>query len=58
MALTTVLGVLDLLRVSTFSELKCFFLSMCIEGLESTTNSSSSGDYEVGDGIALASTGE
>ena len=56
-ALATVLAVLDLRRVSSSSELKSF-LSMCTAALESTTNSSSSGDYEVGDGIALASNGE
>ena len=31
---------------------------MCIDALESTTNSSSSGDYEAGAGIVLASIGE
>ena len=34
--------------VSTSSELKSFLLSMCIDAPESTTNSRSSGDFEVG----------
>ena len=58
LALTTVLAVLALRRVSSSSELKFFLLSMCIDALESTTNSSSSGAHEVGAGIALAPIGE
>ena len=51
-------GVLYLRRVSNSSELKSFLLSMCTEAPESTTKSRSSGDFEVGAGVALASTGE
>ena len=40
------------------SELKSFLLRMCTEAPESTTNSRSSGDFEVGAGVALASIGE
>ena len=45
-------------RVSISSELKSLLLSMCVDASESTTNSRSSGDFEVGAGVALASTGE
>ena len=58
LAVTTVVGFLDLRRVSISSELESFLLSMCIDALESTTNSRSSGDFEVGAGVALASMGE
>ena len=58
LAVTTVVGLLDLRRVSISSELKSFLLSMCIDALESTTNSVSSGDFEVGVGVAMASIGE
>ena len=34
-----------------------FLLSMCFDAPESTTNSLSFGDFEVGTGVALASTG-
>ena len=44
--------------MSSSSELKTFLLSMCIEAPESTTKSRSSDDFEVGAGVALASTGE
>ena len=47
-------GVPGLRRVSISSELKSFLLSMCIDAPESTTNSRSSGDLEVGAGVALA----
>ena len=40
------------------SELKSFLLNMCIDAPESTTNSRSSGDFEVGASVALASIGE
>ena len=55
---TTTGEVLDLRRVSISSELKTFLLSMCIEVPESTTNSRSSGDFEVGVGVALATIGQ
>ena len=45
---TTTVGVLDFRRVSISSELKSLFFSMCIEALESITNSFSSGNFEVG----------
>ena len=51
-------GVLDLRRVSISAKVKTFLLSMCIDAPESKTNSLSSGNFEVGAGIALASTGE
>ena len=35
-----------------------FLLNMCIDAPESTTNPRASGFFEVGAGIALASTGE
>ena len=41
-AVSTVLGFLDLLEVSIISELKSFVLSMRIEALKSTTNIRSS----------------
>ena len=46
--LTTVVAFLDLRRVSISSELESFLLSMCIDAPQSTTNSRSSGDVEVG----------
>ena len=52
------MGFLDLRRVSISSELKSFLFSMCSDAPESTTNSRSSGDFEVGAGVALASTEE
>ena len=45
-------------NLSISSELESFLLSMCIDAPESTTNSRSSGIFEVGAGVALASTGE
>ena len=57
LAVTTTVGFLDLHRVSSSSELKSFLLCMCIDAPESTTNSRSSGIFEVGAGIAVASTG-
>ena len=48
-------GVLDLRRVSSSSELKSFLLNMCVDAPESTTNSRSSGMFEMGAGIGLAS---
>ena len=44
--------------VSISSELKTFLLSMCIEAPESITHSLSSGNFEVGAGVALAPMGE
>ena len=52
---------LVLRRVSSSSELKSSLLSMCIDALESTTNSRSSGFFfffEEGAGITDASVGE
>ena len=43
---------------SISSELKSVLLSTYIDAPESTTNSRSCGDFEVGDGVALASIGE
>ena len=40
------------------SELKSFLLNMCIDAPESTTNSRSSRNFEVGASVALASIGE
>ena len=54
LAVTTVVKVLDLRRLSISSEHKTFLLSMRIDAPESTTNSLSSGIFEVGAGIALA----
>ena len=56
MAVTTVVGFLDLQRVSISSELEPFLLSMCIDAPESTTSSRSSGLFEAGAGVTLAST--
>ena len=55
LAVTTVVGILDLRRVSISAELKSFSLSMCVDASESTTNSRSLGDFEVGASNALAS---
>ena len=57
-ALPTVVAFLDLRRVSISSELESFLLSMCIDAPESTSNSCSSRDFEVGAGVAQASIGE
>ena len=46
---------LDLRKVSSSSGLESFFVSLCIDAPESTTNSLSSGDFEVDADIALAS---
>ena len=51
---STTVRFLDLRKVSNSSELNSFLLIMCIDA-ESTTNSRSSGDFEVGAGIALVS---
>ena len=40
------------------SALKSLLLGMCIDALESTTNSRSSGDFEMGTGTASISTRE
>ena len=58
LAVTTVVGVLDLCRVSNSSEFKTFLLSMCTDAPESTTNSRFSGDFEVGASVALVSIAE
>ena len=51
-------GFLGIRRVSVSSELKSFLPSICIDAPESTTNSRSSGDFEVCAGVALAARGE
>ena len=48
---------LDLRKVSNSSELDSFLFIMCIDAPESTTYSRSSGLFEVGAGITLASRG-
>ena len=48
----------DLRRVSSSSEIKSFLLSMCIDALESTTNSLTSGLFEDGAGNDQTSDGE
>ena len=53
LAVNTVMGNLDLLRVSNSPELKSFILNMCIEAPESNTKSGF-----VGAGITQASAGE
>ena len=53
LAVITTVGFLDLRKVSSSSELKSFLL-MCIDAPGSTTNSRSSGLFEVGASIALA----
>ena len=59
LAVNTTVGVLDLLNVCpSLSELKSFLLSMCIDAPESITNSRSTGVFEVGAGVALASIGQ
>ena len=57
LAVTTVVGVLDLRKVSIASELKSFLLSMCIEAPESTTNIRSAVFLETSTGASI-STGE
>ena len=51
------MGFLDLRKVSNSSELESFSLSMCVDASESNPNSRSSGLFEVGAGITLASVG-
>ena len=46
------------LWVSISAELKSFLFSTCIDAPQSTTNSSSSRDFEVGASVALASIGQ
>ena len=58
LAVSTVLGFLDLRRVSSSPELASVWLNMCIDALESITNSRSSGFFEEGAGITLASARE
>ena len=58
LAVTTVVGFLDLRRVSISSGITFFLISMCIDASESTTNSRSSGILEVDASIALALVGE
>ena len=53
----TVMGVLDLLRVSNSPELKSFSLDMCIEVPESITKCLSSGYFEEGAGISQVRAG-
>ena len=43
LAVMTVVGLLDVVKVSISAEFKSFLLIMCIDALESTTNSRSSG---------------
>ena len=58
LAVTTVVGFLVFRRVSSAAKLKTFLLSICIAAPESTTDSRSSGFFEEGAGMALASVGE
>ena len=58
LAVTTVVGFLDLRRVSISSVLTSCLLTVCVGAPVSTTNSRSSGDLEVGTAAALASIGE
>ena len=53
LAVASVVGFVDLHRVSISSELESPSLSMCIEAPQSTTNSLSSGNIEIGAGIAF-----
>ena len=46
-AVNTTVGVLDLLTVHNWSELKSFWLIVCVDAPESTTNSHPSGLFEV-----------
>ena len=56
-AVTSVVGFLDLRSVSSSPEFTSFLHSMCIDAPESTTHSSSSGLFEVVAGIAHATVG-
>ena len=58
LAVTAVVGFLDLRRVTSSPELKSFLLSVCIDAPESTTNSRSSGCVKEDAGITHASVGE
>ena len=51
-AITTIVGFVDLRKVSISSEPKSLLLSMCIDAPESTTNSRSSKGFETGAGVA------
>ena len=57
LALSTVVGFLDSCNVSNSHELNSFLLIICIDAPELTANSRSSGLFEVGAGITLASKG-
>ena len=54
----TVVGLLDVVKVSNPAEFKSFLLIMCIDAPESTTNSLSSGFRVDGAGKHLFSEGE
>ena len=55
LAVTTVVGFLDLRKVSNSSELGSCLLIVCIDAPDSTANTRSSRDFEVGACITLAS---
>ena len=54
----TVVGLLDVVKVSDSAEFKSFLLIMCIDALESTTTSLSSGSRVDGAGKHQFSEGE
>ena len=54
----TVVGLLDVVKVSNSAEFKLFLLILCIDALESTTNSLSSGLIVDGEGKHHFSVGE
>ena len=58
LAVTTVVVFLDFPNAFSSSELKSISLSMGIDAPESTANSRSSGDFEVGASIGLVSVAE
>ena len=58
LAVSTTVEILDLRKVSNSSEQKSLLLIMCIDVSESTSNSRSSGLFEVGADITVASIGE